>query len=124
MSCCLGAAPARQENDDAAIQKLTSQRVQVLQELVDLAREKYEHGVGSLDEVIAAEQSLLNAKLESTTDADERVAIREIRVSLAKDLESQVAIRVEGGIAPRALLLNATANRLQAEIELLREQQQ
>ena len=107
--------------EETEIRKLMNERQQVLQQLVDAIRFQYREGETSLDAVIAAEQELLDAKLESAATPGERIAIREAQFKLAKQQEQHVARRVESAeISPKDLM-TAKANRLTAHIRLLRE---
>lgn len=111
----------RAEKDEQAISDLIAEREQVLEKLVEVAKIKYQQGIASLDAVIAAERQLFDAKLDSATTPGERIAIRESQLKLAQQQEQLVANRIEAGLVSTNDLMMAKANRLTAQIQLLRE---
>lgn len=115
-----GAQPEADKPEDA-IRDLMNEREQVLQKLVDVAKAQYEQGNASLDSVISAERELLDAKLDSATTRGERIAIRESQLKLAQLRERKVAKLVEFADGSPRDLMTAKANRLTAQIQLLRE---
>ncbi|QDT94817.1 hypothetical protein [Gimesia aquarii] len=120
----LDATQQKPENKGTSIQQLMKEREQILQKLVDIVKEKYNQGNSSLNLVFAAERELLDAQLASATNLRQRIVIRELQLRLAKDHEQHVVQRIKQGFDSREDLMRAIANRLIAEIELLREKKQ
>ncbi|QDU89821.1 hypothetical protein Pla175_32170 [Pirellulimonas nuda] len=102
---------------------LLNQRQQTLQELVDLARSNHEQGEGSLETLIAAESELLEARLDAATTPQERIAIRRSQLRLAVRLEEGVSALAENGDGAPTDVMKARVGRLNAQVELLREEQ-
>lgn len=117
----LGATPQPADRNQAAILELMNERKQLLERMVEVVRWKFEQGECVIDEVIVAERELLDARLELAATQTQRIAILESQLELARNLETQVARSVDHGHLDPPSLLRAKADRLQAEIELLRE---
>ncbi|TWT42525.1 hypothetical protein [Botrimarina hoheduenensis] len=77
----------------------------------------------SLDQLIAAERRLLEAKLESTVSRDDRIEILKSQLDLSQKLESHLAELADIGDVPDKELLTAKVSRMNAHLELLREKQ-
>ena len=120
----LGAARQNGKQDEAATLSLMQEREKVLQALVDLERQKFELGESTLENIIDAERELLEAKLESATTKQERIAIREAALKLARERELRVSRRVEQGDLSPGSVLRAKADRLRADIDLHLERRQ
>ncbi len=115
------AEPAAGEETAAALERLLSQRRDTLQELVDFVELQYREGHAQLDAVVRASESLIDAQLDLAVDKSERIALRERRVENMKRLEELAKASRDVARVNNAEVLSATATRLKAEIELLRE---
>jgi outer membrane protein TolC len=105
----------------ATIERLLKQRRDTLRQVVELANAEYGAGRATQTDVVHATESLIEAELELTTDKAERIALREKRVESLRNLEQYTRAKQLVAVATSAELLAATAARLKAEIELLRE---
>lgn len=111
------------ENDFAGrIETLLQARVETLRQHVEQRRIHFEAGEIISEDYARSLRQLLDAELDAARDPAERIAICERHVELLKSYEAMVDERFQFGELPRADLLAAQADRLQAEIQLLREQ--
>ena len=116
---------AQDTNDNGSdeIRQLMSKRVDVLQDRLQRFEHAYEKGSVSLDEYLPKKSELLAAQLEYSSNASERITLRKSHLSSLRELEEQIRLGHEAGRFADFDLLGITADRLKAEIELLREQQ-
>ncbi len=101
---------------------LLKERCKVLQSRVDFLEQSRENGSTDLPTVIEARDELLNAELQMATVPQQRMVIHRQRVDNLQTLEEFTKLRFENGECTHAEILEATAARLQAEIDMLREQ--
>ncbi len=106
----------------AKLDTLLRQRRETLGQLVKVTTEHYRTGRTTIDSVIRASRQLLNAELELAEDRNARLAIHAKRIALLKDFERIVQTQFKAGDATQEDILAARAARLEAEIQLLREQ--
>ena len=106
----------------ARLDTLLKQRREILEQLVKVTTEHYGAGQTTIESVIRAWDQLLNAKLELAEDRSARVAIHEQRTKVLKDFEKIAQAQFRAGAATQEDVLTARAARLEAEIQLLREQ--
>ena len=127
MMCIGTAAWSVAQNDssnrDHDIETLLVQRRDVLRERVAAAEAAYNVGNGDIKSLSAAQHDLLHAELELCTEPTERVELRSSLVVNRKRTEEIISQQFATGSSTREDLLWATAERLQAEIDLLREHQ-
>lgn len=102
------------------IRKLLIERRDIFRELVELIEERI-HGSEQLtpDQLwifAAARNDLLEAEIALATNPEERVQLLEAAVEVARRFEVTLKDRHESGDA----ILRATANRIQAEVRLLK----
>jgi outer membrane protein TolC len=121
-------APARDqaraaEDGAAGIRDLLQQRRDTLANLVQLEMAAFSVGVTTSDTIFDAQRQLIDAELELAGTSEQRLAVLQEQVELAKKLENQVRARVDQGASPRRDLLRAQANRLRAAILLARERE-
>lgn len=121
----------RLQSDEAAtgnpdgsetLDRLLNQRRETLRQLVTLTTDQYRAGRGSIDAVVRTSDQLMMAELDVTDDRSERLDIYTQRGQLLKDAEEMTQARFQTGNATQQEVLLARAARLEAEIELLREQ--
>ena len=117
----LGAAKQDSDPIDKSILKLQEQRVELVAHMADIARKQHKDGVGSFQDVLRAESELLDAKLELTTTAEQRIKLREEQLELAARHEEQLSKLVKQGVVDRPELMRAKIERLLKQIELLKE---
>ncbi len=106
---------------DGKVRQLLTERRDTLQSRLDAVEASFKDGLTDTTVVIAAEIDLLDAKLELANQPADRIAIREGVVASMKRIEDWTGQQFNNGKALQQDLLLAKAERLQAEIELLRE---
>ncbi len=119
-SYSLAVAEELKARDDTLAQ-LFEQREEMLTRVVEIARAQYLQGTGSLESLQAAEEALLEAKLDSATDREERLTILKAQLRLARAREERVAQNVDVAAASPKDLIQATIARLNVQIALERE---
>ena len=108
-------------NGASEVRKLQTQKLELLQELLDRYKFGYSSGKPVLEEVLAVEHDLLNTRLEMAISRAERVAIRESVVdNRRKLLEARVA-GLQLGNSAEVDILFAKVEKIDAEIALARE---
>lgn len=120
----LNAATGDQTEISSQISELMKERHKVLRKRLDAVQAMHAAGSVSTDRVIAANESLLNAELELAANQSERIEICKKRIENLRQLERILAERYTQGSVSIEVSLMATAARLQAEIDCLREQSQ
>ncbi|MBX9626082.1 MAG: sigma-70 family RNA polymerase sigma factor [Gemmataceae bacterium] len=113
--------PRGQPGGNAKIRELQQERLALLQQLADWMTEAYKGGQVPLTTVLEAQREVNAAELELCETHQERLAVLERKAELAKEIEKNTEKSVQAHSVPRANLLKARANRLQAEIELEKE---
>ncbi len=116
---------AGQPSEDEArdqIESLQRQRVEILQRLVDAKQVRYEQGIGTQEELLRASNDLLHAELDLAQEPAERIAIRRRQLELFQHLEAMMEARVETATAAHTDLLVIQAERIQVEIDFIKEQ--
>lgn len=107
---------------DKRLNSLLTERRDTLRQVVDLVIVEYRGGAGTIEEIIQAQNALLDAELDIAKTNAERVRIREEQVKNFRELENLLKQRHESGSGiTKSELLVAKATRLEAEINLLRE---
>lgn len=110
------------EDSSKKIDSLLKERRDVLKQLVKLAKERHREGAEPADNVIRASLALLEAELELARSRRERVEIHKQAIALLRELEKMADLRFRAGTARKDVVLRAKASRLEAEIQLLREE--
>ena len=110
--------------DDEKLQSLLKQRRDVLREQVKVSTHAYRLGEAAIGPVLAAMSNLVEAELELAAGAQERIALRQKQVQIARDVEKLAQARHQVAEAGIDEVLGARAARLQAEIDLYREKKQ
>lgn len=109
---------AAKPNDN--LRRLLNARCDTLQERVDALEVAFSNRKVDIDHVLRAECDLLDAKLELATQRAQRVAILEEVVTKMRRIEDVTAQLVQSGNVPSYDLMLAKAERLKAEVKLLR----
>jgi hypothetical protein len=110
------------DDNQATIERLLKERREALGELVAIVEKEYHQGNRTLDSVILPRDSLIRAKLDTTTDKSERIALHKNCVANLKDLEKITVSLYQAQEVGLDDVLLGKAARLKAEIELHREQ--
>ena len=114
------------QEEPAGIQKriieLKIKRRDTLKQRVEALQKKRNEGGIEITAAIRAREDLYLAELELVSEKTKRVDLSRQRLENLVNLESVFAARYKNGIGPFEDKLVATAARLQAEIDLLREQ--
>ena len=116
-----GVSQEKQANPENKIAELMKQRRDILQKRVDALVSQYEAGEIQIMSVISARDDLYQAELELASAKADRVKICELRFKNMAELEKVTTIRYSQGVGSFEDKLLATAAKLQAEIDLLRE---
>jgi hypothetical protein len=105
----------------AKLQTLLRDRNNTLQERVDALKSMRKSGSVEYDRLASAIDELLLAKLEVASTDAERIALCRQRIDNLRANEEFAALRFEQGSGSLDKKLIATARRLQAEIDCVRE---
>ena len=108
-------------DSDKAILDLMMQKRDTLQARADVLKRKYEDGTITLFSALGAQGDLLEAELSLARSPADRIALRETQVANMKEIEDYFRQCFETGTSTTEEVLNAKAERLEAEIVLLRE---
>jgi len=115
-------SPAKPGGPPKTIETLLIERRDTLRTAVHWRDAQYASGSIDLPVVIRAKQALANAELEVARTKAERLAVRQKQIDNLRELEHVVEHRVQAGIVSEVDVLEIKAERLKAEIDLLREQ--
>ena len=110
------------DDNDPALTKLLEQRRDILAERVTLLNGLSLSGRGSVEDIIAAQNMLIRAKLDLATNSDERLELLRDQVRNIELPEDQAKGQFLIGNINHDTILLAKSARLQAEIELKREE--
>ncbi len=117
--------PARAQppaKDPAAkLESLMEERRDVLQKAVEILTAQYRVGTVDFRRLSLALNRLGTAKLELAKNQDERIAACQKQIESRRDIEKICQARLEAGTVTEADVLDASAERMTAEIRLLRE---
>jgi hypothetical protein len=102
------------------VQALLKERLATLKELAAVSKRSYVEGRTTVAEIARINRLLLKAELELCESNQERIAVHERAVALAKECERIAGLRVTAGTDGQASVLTARAERLSAEIALER----
>lgn len=109
---------------DKQIVKLQIERRDTFRQMLEATKASYEAGTTTAERVLSAYEADLQSELEVSIDKAHRVRILENQVQSLRSFEDHiVSLHSKGAHGGEyEALLAARASRLQAEIELLREQ--
>ena len=117
--------PARAQppaKDPAAkLESLMEERRDVLQKAVEILTAQYRVGTVDFRRLSLALNRLGTAKLELAKNQDERIAACQKQIESRRDIEKICQARLKAGTVTEADVLDASAERMTAEIRLLRE---
>lgn len=120
-----GALTGAQQPRDAAIEEqlleLLHERHETLEKRLEILHRTHETGNVRLTDFITAQEDLLQAKLQLTTDPEERLQLLQQRVENMRLLEQRARANEESGVGTPSDTLAAMATRLQAQIDLVRD---
>ena len=106
----------------AKLDALLKERRDTFRQLLKMARARHRLGGATVESVIHASLQLLQAELEMAKGSGERIAIHKQMIELLRTLEKTAQQKFKAGAVRQDEVLKAKADRLQAEIRLLREQ--
>jgi hypothetical protein len=127
-------APDRSQNEDTdqpdeaadreetTISTVTSELLETLRQWVRVNEQMYEVGAVQIETVIRSHQKLFEAQLDVAGSRSERIRILEARMQSFRELEKAVEQQHGAGRSSTSQLLATKAERLAAELALLREQ--
>ena len=121
----IGSATKAQEgtktDESTQLTELLGKRLDVLLQLVETLEYKFSQGRCKVDSVVAVREQLLDAELQLTTHKTKRLEILQKRIDNMRQLEDSMKTRHQTGNTTLETLLVATAARLKAEIDFVRE---
>lgn len=117
-----GAAQNADVNVTSEISKLMQERRDVFRQRLATVKSSYKQGETPLEQVISAQDDLFKAEFELAASKPERIKLCKKRVDNLRQLESVTAQQFSLGTGKMEAKFLATAARLQAEIDCLREQ--
>lgn len=111
---------------DAQLKKLLMERRDTQQQLLEAVTKSYKAGVTTVESVFRAHNALLAAELDLAEEKSQRISILERQVKTLKALENHIAELYSHGLSGGEFetYLASRSQRLQAEIELVREKSQ
>jgi outer membrane protein TolC len=110
-----------QRTSQDELHRLLLERRQILQMIVESLEAEFKTGRVGDDQVREARVALMSAELDLCKTPAERLVVREKSVQLFKDHEDRVGRLVAAGQAPQIDAAKAKIQRLEAQIELVRE---
>ena len=126
IACAAGSFTIAQQatgsDSGAALNELLTKRRDTLKERADVLEQMYTDGSVSLTTILAGRDQLLDAELQLVKTKEQRLTLYQKRLDNMRALEDTVKKRYEAGQSTLESKLSATAARLQAEIDPLREQ--
>lgn len=109
------------EKTQESLPELFKQREDILQQLVEIRRADYQRGVGTLLSLNAAETRLLDARLETARNRQDRIEILESQLSLSRQREELITKKVAAGLSDTPELMESRVARLNVQISLHKE---
>ena len=119
LACVCGVTSEAQQSPEDTLKELMEKRRDALKTRVNSIRKR--RLVERASFLAKAIDDLIDAEMELVTDKDERAGLLRRRVDSWRDLERKEQARFKNGVSRPDELLLATAERLQAEIDLQRE---
>lgn len=108
---------------DAQLDKLLLERRDTQRRLLDYVTKSYKSGTTTFEMVFQAQSQLLAAELDLAEEKSQRIGILEKQVETLQELENHIKALYEHGArsGEYETYLASRSQRLQAEIELVRE---
>ena len=111
-----------EKNARTKLDELLVERRDTLLERVKAVEEKYRAGKTGVEVVISARNDLLGSELPLVSSKQARIEVFEKRLENFRELEEVMKRGVDSGVAGLDDMLLTKAERLRAEIDLLKEQ--
>jgi hypothetical protein len=110
--------------EPTSLEQLQKERIDTLMKLVEIAESEYKNGITVFFPFAKAQVDLVEAQLDTTTQAEERIALLERQLKIAQDVFDWVDTQVKIGFAHfgESNRLEAKAHLLTIKIKLAREQ--
>jgi len=108
-------------DNPAQVESLMKERRLALAKAVEIRGRQYGGGTLGFSGMAVGESQLADVELELAKNKDERIAVCQKQVELCRDVEKICQAKYEAGQVSNADLFEARAERLKAEIRLLRE---
>jgi RNA polymerase sigma factor (sigma-70 family) len=115
----LAREPVRPKNEK--LHALLKEKLEILQQMADHAKQLHNQNVASQDEVRAANLRVYYAKLDLCETLKDRIGVLEKIVEAMKEAEESASNLVKQGVASQEEIRGAKLGRLEAEIALERE---
>jgi hypothetical protein len=118
-----GEQPKEQQAGEAAVlAQMQKERIETLEKLVGMVMKKYQIGLAQFSDVAKVQEELIEAKLESTTAPDERIALLTEQMKAAQEVFDIVEKQYKVGFRVSDVDLHQTKAHLQTiEIKLFKE---
>ena len=111
-----------EKNARTKLDELLVERRDTLLERIKAVEEKYRAGKAGVEVVISARDDLLDSELPLVSSKQARIEVFEKRLENFRELEEVMKRGVDSGVAEFDDMLLTKAERLRAEIDLLKEQ--
>jgi hypothetical protein len=108
-------------DDDAQLKATKDERVKVLTDLLELITGSYHGGTAEAAQICSTHNDLCNALLDSTEEAEKRVALLTKQLEKASEFLKNTQRRFDSGTITQADVLRAKSLCLDIKIKLLRE---
>ena len=116
------AQPEPDQSVEQKLKELLTLRRDTLQSVFEVTKRRHEDGSGKLESYILARDAYLLAELELADSKKRRMEICKERVENFRLLEESAKVRHQSGSVKIEELYLATAERLHAEIDCVREE--
>ncbi|MBI1249416.1 hypothetical protein GC197_16445 [bacterium] len=116
------ATDKQQAEKQPSIHDLLEERCETLEQVVEMRVALVARGTVPPESVIGSQIDLLNARLELADTQARRIELMKQRVDCYKKLEEVQQAHLMNATGTRIEVMDAKAERLEAEIELLREE--
>jgi outer membrane protein TolC len=110
-----------EEGDKSKLRALLKERVEILRENVERAKQLQEQGTAGPDVLWQANNRLYKAELELCENTKDRIAVLEKIANSYKQMEDRMTQLQKKGVTSQEEVREARLNRLEAEIALERE---
>ena len=119
------AKPQEPAKDEEELRKLLKARYNSAVRGLEMKLQEFEAGRITTEGLVGPFRKVHDSKLELSPEAADQIAVREMLVELAKDIEKIVEVKVaEGILQGSSVLEDARYLRLDAEIQLLKAKRQ
>ena len=110
--------------EQTSLEQMQKERIEALEKAVEIRKETYKVGASTFPELSKAQDDLIEAKLEATTQADERIAVLEKQLKVTQGVFDYIENCHKAGFGKNSEIdyLQAKAHRLSITIKIAREQ--